>query len=202
MRSIDMTYSRRARLARTATTLAMSCGAAALTHAGGQPAEGYPNPYRVVENPLTPPDGRSFGWIFGLDVDRNGKDIWVLDTCGGDLQGCTKSNADPIMRFDASGTFVKSFGGGMLIHPHGLYVDPSGNIWVNDGVGGTEAQPAKGQQVFKFSPDGKLLLTLGTSGVKGNTETRSTCRPTSSWRPVATCLSPMAALRMTRTPGS
>jgi sugar lactone lactonase YvrE len=151
--------------------LALSCGAAALAHAGRQILEQYPNPYRAIDNPLSPPPGRPFGWIFGIDVDRNGKDIWIYDTCGGDLQGCTTSKADPILKFDASGKFVKSFGGGTILHPHGLYVDPSGNIWVADGVGGTETRPTKGFQVFKFSPDGMLLLTLGTAGVKGRTET-------------------------------
>jgi streptogramin lyase len=136
-----------------------------------EPASGYPNPYRVVENALTLPTTRPLGWVFGIDVDRNGKDIWVFDTCAGDLQGCTTSTVDPIMRFDASGKLVKSFGGGMIAHPHGLYVDPSGNVWVCDGVGGTEKQITRGMQVFKFSPDGTLLMTLGTAGVKGRTET-------------------------------
>ena len=131
--------------------------------------ESYPNPYRTIENPLTPP--RAFGFISGLAVDHNGKDIWVLDSCGGDLNGCMTSEVDPVMKFDASGTFVTSFGGGMIAHPHALYVGPSGNVWIADGFGPDPIEEkGKGHQVLKFSPDGKLLLTLGTPGVRGKTD--------------------------------
>src|SRR5262249_8556175 len=62
-----------------------------------------------------------------------------------------------ILKFDASGTLVKAFGAGLLLFPHGLHVDREGNVWVTDGLG----KDGKGHQVFKFSPDGKVLLTLG-----------------------------------------
>jgi|SRR5579871_1370836 len=51
-----------------------------------------------------------------------------------------------------------------IIFPHGIYVDKQGNVWVTDGQG----RDGKGQQVFKFSPDGKVLLTLGTKGIAGD----------------------------------
>ena len=38
-----------------------------------------------------------------------------------------------------------------------------GNVWVTD----AQAKDGKGQQVFKFSPEGKVLLTLGKAGVAG-----------------------------------
>ena len=108
----------------------------------------------------------------GLDVDRNGRDIWVMDTCGGDPQACvtTHPDVDPVLKFNESGSFIMSFGAGMIAHPHGLCVDASSNIWIVDGFGGTEETPTKGHQVFKLSPDGQLLLTLGTAGVRGKTE--------------------------------
>ena len=139
-----------------AMTAALLCGSDVFTEGRVGRAEDYPNPYRIVENPLTMPEGRELGWISGLAVDHNGKDIWVLDTCGGDLNGCVTSDVDPVMRFDASGTFVTSFGGGIIFHPHALYVDPSGNVWVADGYGGPDPIEPKGggQQVLKFSPDG------------------------------------------------
>jgi sugar lactone lactonase YvrE len=76
---------------------------------------------------------------------------------------CEGSNLDPILKFDASGKLVKSFGAGMLIFPHGIHVDREGNVWITDGLG----KEGKGHQVFKFSPDGKVLLTLGKPGVAG-----------------------------------
>jgi len=58
---------------------------------------------------------------------------------------------------------VASFGAGMFIYPHGLFIDADDNIWVTDGQG----KNGKGQQVFEFSPTGRVLLMLGTAGVAG-----------------------------------
>lgn len=160
-------------LARTTLiALAILCGSQVFTQSALKPSESYPNSYRMVEHPLTLPQGRQYGFVLGLEVDRNGKDIWVMDTCGGDLGACLTTNAavDPIMKFDESGKFIKSFGAGMFAHPHGSYMDASGNLWAVDGVGGPQVDPKKGHAVFKFSSDGTLLLTLGTPGVKGNSE--------------------------------
>src|SRR6266508_3049364 len=57
------------------------------------------------------------------------------------------------------------------IDPHGIHVDRNGNVWVTDGIPpGAAAQAAvgKGHIVVKFSPDGKVLLTLGKVGVAGD----------------------------------
>src|SRR5262245_20014338 len=112
--------------------------------------------YQLVKNPLKFPEGRGTGLILGIDVDRQGN-IWVLDTCGGELGKCAKSNVDPLLKFDASGKFLKSYAGGLLAQPHGLYIDRSGNIWLVDGFGTPEKTPMKGHQVLKLSPDGKVL---------------------------------------------
>src|SRR5207245_2835234 len=47
--------------------------------------------------------------------------------------------------------------------PHGMTVDPDGNVWVTD----AQIKDGKGDQVYKFSPDGRLLMTLGKAGVAG-----------------------------------
>src|SRR5262249_54013112 len=44
-----------------------------------------------------------------------------------------------------------------------IHVDREGNVWITDGTG----REGKGHQVFKFSPEGRLLLTLGKPGVTG-----------------------------------
>jgi len=69
----------------------------------------------------------------------------------------------PILEFDASGKFLKSFGAGMFVQPHGLEIDRDGNIRTTD----QQAKDGKGQQAIKFSPDGKVLMTLGKAGVAG-----------------------------------
>ena len=49
----------------------------------------------------------------------------------------------------------------MFIFPHGATVDPQGNLWVTD----EQMKDGTGMQVFKFSPEGKVLMTLGKAGV-------------------------------------
>jgi len=121
-----------------------------------------PNPYRTVENWAKLPAGRTWGQVISVDIDRNGKSIWVVERCGG--TSCAKSDLAPILNFDAAGNLVKSFGAGMIVRPHGLFVDARDNIWVTDGDG----EAGKGHQVFEFSPDGTILLTLGKAGVAGD----------------------------------
>src|ERR1700724_3409879 len=52
----------------------------------------------------------------------------------------------------------------MFHYPQGLFVDRDDNVWVSDGRG----KNGKGHTVMKFSPDGKLLMTLGKPGVAGD----------------------------------
>ena len=121
-----------------------------------------PNPYRTIENYFSLPDGRKLGGIAGIEIDRDGRSIWAFERCGGDT--CEASAVAPLLKFDASGKLVKALGANMFVIPHGLHVDRDGNVWVTDGQG---AQ-GKGQQVFKFSPEGKVLMTLGKPGVAGD----------------------------------
>jgi streptogramin lyase len=120
-----------------------------------------PNPYRTIENWAKLPEGRPWGSTAGVSVDRHGN-IWVAERCGANT--CAGSNLAPILEFDPSGKLLKSFGGGMFVFPHGITADKDGNVWVTDAQGAN----GKGQQVFKFSPDGKVLMTLGKAGVAGD----------------------------------
>jgi sugar lactone lactonase YvrE len=154
-----------------------------------QPFNDLPNPYQTVENYFKLPDGRTWGSTSAVDIDRDGRSIWVAERCGAntcfDRATGKMSPLNPILKFDQSGKLVTSFGAGMLVFPHGIHVDRDGNIWVTDGqdnqpqagrgrgaAAGTPPPPPAdkpvGHQVFKFSPDGKLLMTLGRAGVRGN----------------------------------
>jgi DNA-binding beta-propeller fold protein YncE len=138
------------------------------------PTNSLPNPYRSIENWGTLPDGRRWGSTSAVAIDPDGTSVWVGERCGearppsridpGQPFACAESKLDPILKFDASGRLLKSFGAGLLLFPHGLHVDRDGNVWVTDGLG----RGGKGHQVFKFSPDGKLLLTLGKAGAPGS----------------------------------
>ncbi len=136
----------------------------------GRPSQGAPGPVPNSQpNPYGPgvkwgqlPAGRVWGNNSAVDVDAQGH-VWTADKCGALL--CTDRTEDPIMEWDASGKLLRSFGSGLLISPHGIHVDRNGDVWVTDNgdVNG------KGQQVHKFSRDGKLLMSLGRAGVKGTT---------------------------------
>src|SRR6266702_1862672 len=127
----------------------------------GSAGRAQSNPYHLVENWAKLPQGRKFGAVIGVAVDRGGN-VWAFDRCGGDT--CAGSKLAPILKFDSSGRLMNSFGTGIFIFPHGFSVDKDGNVWATDGQG----KDGKGQQVFKFSPDGKVLLTLGKAGVAGD----------------------------------
>ncbi len=134
------------------------------------PWNDLPNPYRTVTNWAQLPDGRKWGATSGVAIGPDGN-IWTYERCGGN--GCADSNVAPILEFDLSGKLLKNFGAGLFVLPHGIFADKDGNVWVTDGIGGgTTSDDAgkhgKGHQVFKFSPDGKVLMTLGKAGVPGD----------------------------------
>ena len=130
--------------------------------AEAQPQNSQPNPYQTVEGWAKMPEGRTWGSTSAVEVDPDGKSIWVAERCG--ANSCATSSLPVVLKFDVSGKLVTSFGAGLFIFPHGIHVDAAGNVWVTD-PRGTEG---KGHQVFKFSPDGKVLLVLGKAGVTGN----------------------------------
>ena len=113
-----------------------------------------PNPYRTMENWAKLPAGRSWGSTSAVDIDRDGRSVWVAERCG--ANSCAGKNDDSILHFDASGKLIKSFGSGMFLFPHGIAVDKDGNVWITDG----QSANGKGFTVVKFSPDGKVLMTL------------------------------------------
>ena len=130
------------------------------------PQNDAPNPYRTIDGWAVLPTGRTWGSTGGVDMDRGGQHIWVAERCGGN--SCAGFDLDPVLKFDENGSLVKSFGGGLMIQPHGLHVDPDGNVWVTDAQGPNGEDPqreGKGHIVLKFSADGELLMTLGTPGV-------------------------------------
>jgi len=144
----------------------VTCGSLAYAQSDVQPVNDRPNPYNTLDGWAKLPDGRAWGSTSAVDIDRDGRSIWVAERCGGN--SCATSTLPPILKFDASGRVVRSFGAGLFVTPHGIYVDRDGNVWITDASDGTNGTPGKGHQVFKFSPDGKILLTLGKAGVPGD----------------------------------
>ena len=110
--------------------------------------------YQVVENWATFPDGvTAWSAATGVDIDPRNGNIYVFH----------RNESMPIMAFDKNGKFLRAWGQGMFKTTHFLRTDREGNVWVTD---------RGDHQVFKFSPEGKLLMTLGRKGVVGDNHSR------------------------------
>jgi DNA-binding beta-propeller fold protein YncE len=134
-----------------------------LTYAenSAQPTNDLPNGYRTIRDWAQPRNGTPWAAVTAVEVAANG-DVYVIHRCH--ENSCVGRTEPPILKFDKSGKLLKSWGEGMFNFPHGSTIDADGNLWVTDEQGGN----GKGQQVFKFSPDGKVLMTLGKAGVAGD----------------------------------
>ena len=97
-----------------------------------RPTNDLPTPYRTVENFFKLPDGRTWGSTSAVEIDKDGKSVWIAERCGGNSACLEKPTLDPILHFDASGNLIKSFGAGLIVSPHGIFVDRDGNIWLTD----------------------------------------------------------------------
>ncbi len=114
------------------------------------------------------PEGREWGSASAIHYAGDGM-VWVADRCGGNRGpgSCEdRLDVDPIFLLDKDGNIVRSFGAGMFVWPHGIFVDSDGNLWVTDGASSRDRK--KGNQVHKFSAEGELLMSLGIAGVSGS----------------------------------
>jgi sugar lactone lactonase YvrE len=150
-------------------------GEAAAPMALGNPitGEGMPNPNpTVMANWGQKPAGANWGSSAGVEIDPTDGHIWAYERCGSGSAGgpginCDSNPVNPVYKFDRNtGAVITSLGAGVMVTPHGIHVDREGNVWVTD-FAANEAG-TKGHQVHKFSPDGKLLMSLGTPGKAGN----------------------------------
>ena len=146
-------------------------------HADVDPVNDGRNPYATIRDWGTLPDGRTWGSVSAVNVDIDGVHIWAADRCG--VNSCAESDLDPIVKLDAAGNVVAAFGGGLIHWPHGMDVDREGNVWIADAVsaanlGENPTASGRGHTVIKFSPEGEVLLTLGTAGEAGDPPTHLT----------------------------
>jgi len=108
------------------------------------------------------PAGLQWGDMTGIAIDRQGQ-VWLA----------TRAPV-PVQVFDAKGNFVRAWGKGLLISSHFLRIDHEGMIWLAD---------ARNHVVFRCTPEGKVLLRLGTPGEPG-------CDATHMNRPTDMAISP------------
>jgi len=146
--------------------IAMSAAPASAQTPGSDP-NSAPNAYRPDDAWAKQPMGRGFGMTITMNVDRDGKSMWVFDRCG--ARSCEESKIAPLNKYDADGHVVASLAAGMTVWPHGLHVDKDGNLWITDAQ--ADKNKKIGHTVLKLSPDGKVLMTLGTPGQAGEDAT-------------------------------
>ena len=168
-----------------AGALLATCSIAAIAQIDVAPTNDLPNPYTSIAPWGKLPAGQTWGAFNGVAIDNDGESVWVVNRCGANpdipagaspflYDSCAGSRVAPVMKLDAAGNVKVAFGAGMFVFPHKVYVDRDNNVWVADGRGVNERErkaypddAGKGHTVVKFSPEGKVLLTIGKSGVAG-----------------------------------
>ncbi len=105
-----------------------------------------PLPYVAVPESFKLPPGMNFGGTSGVAFNSKGN-IFVLHR-----------GPMPVMEFDADGNFIRGFGDGLFERPHGLRIDAEDNIWATD---------VASNLVYKFNPEGRLVMVLGAKGHSG-----------------------------------
>ena len=111
-------------------------------------AKGDEPRFEVCEGWGVLPDGWTFVEVAGVATDSHDR-VFVFNR--GD---------HPVVIFDRDGRFIGSWGEGVFNRPHGLTIGPDDAVYCTDDIGHT---------VRKFTPEGTLLLTLGTSGRPSDT---------------------------------
>jgi DNA-binding beta-propeller fold protein YncE len=127
------------------------------------------NPFKPVYGWGELPEGREWGSTSVVDIALDGN-IWVAERCGANT--CVGSDVDPVLLFDKDGNLLRSFGAGLIAWPHGIDVDDEGNVWIADAW--ARGADNTGHAVLKFSPEGELLMTIGTPGTPGDPPERLT----------------------------
>jgi hypothetical protein len=105
--------------------------------------------YSVVEEWEQLPKGWAHRDVAGVAVDQEDR-VYLI--CRGD---------HPIIMYDRDGSFKGSWGEGEFSYrTHGIYVAPNGTIFATD----------DGQHtVRQFTPEGRLLMTMGTKNTPSDT---------------------------------
>ena len=120
--------------------------------------------YHVVHGWPVLPEGRVLGSVAGCAVDSH-DNVFVFHRNERTWPHSDELSIVPIALptvtlFDGrTGQVLAEWGENRFAMPHGLSVDRKDNVWVTD---------VALQQVFEFSHDGKLLLSVGERGVAGN----------------------------------
>jgi DNA-binding beta-propeller fold protein YncE len=120
--------------------------AAAVSLAPSDSKTGGPADYKPVAAWPALPDTIKLGQVTAVAAD-SADHIYVFHR-----------GKSPILVLDRDGKLLRSWGDDLIKTAHGLRIDRDDNVWVTD---------LAHHLVMKFDPQGKLLLTLGTKGRRG-----------------------------------
>jgi DNA-binding beta-propeller fold protein YncE len=103
-------------------------------------------PFEQSRLGITPPQASwELGMVSWIASGRDGR-IYLLHR---------GTKADPVVVLNPDGTVLRSWGAGLYTMPHAIRLDPQGNVWTTD---------AASSVVYKFSPDGRTMLTIRVGG--------------------------------------
>jgi DNA-binding beta-propeller fold protein YncE len=117
--------------------------AAVSSSSGAEIKSGPPLPHKLVRNWAKLPPGWNFGECSGVSVDKD-DNVWVYNR-----------SKRPVIEFDKDGNVLQAWGGDIMTGPHGIKVAADGDIWTVDRTG---------QVVFKLTPLGRVIMTIGRVG--------------------------------------
>lgn len=134
------------------TAILLTAMAATAQQSGWFPHEGGELRYRVQirfgKEPDTMPEGWEFGRVSAVAADSAGR-VFVFHR---------NKKIDPLIVFDASGKYLRSWGKGEFPNPHAVRIDRDDNVWLIDTLL---------HQVLKYTNEGQLLMSLGVKGKPG-----------------------------------
>jgi DNA-binding beta-propeller fold protein YncE len=140
------------------TLTALCLFGAALAAAGAELKSGPPMPYRVVADWAKLPQGWTFGPCSTVAVDPRDH-VWIFSR-----------GAHPVTEFDRDGNLLRAWEGVSIKQAHGIRIDGEGAVWGVD---------VTGQVVRKYTPEGRVLMVVGTEGKTGDNDSRTAFnRPT------------------------
>ena len=109
---------------------------------------GPPLSYHVIPDWAQLPAGWNFEEVAAVDVDKD-DNVWVYSR-----------GPHPVIQFDKSGKFLRSWPEPPRKRAHGIRVDADGNIWTVD---------VDAHRIIKWTPDGRVLMVFGlASGSAGD----------------------------------
>ena len=102
--------------------------------------------YKVVEHWAKLPVGWQWGWIPAVACDSQDR-VFVYSR-----------SQHPLVIFDQEGNFLETWGDDVLKDAHGIYIDQADNVFCIE---------RENHCIYKFNPQGEVVMTLGTPGTPG-----------------------------------